>query len=553
MDSSGLHSQRLDHLGIVAGICNEIGLIEQINEKIGPNKRKVSVGQAVQAMVLNGLGFVSRPLYLSPEFFENKPVELLVGEGVTAADLSDDCLGRALDALFEGGVTEVFASVSAHALRVFDIQIRHAHLDNTSFGLHGEYEQDGGDDDNEADAPEDGEPIPIEITRGYSRDHRPDLKQAVMSMICANQSNLPIWMEALSGNIADTSSFRDTVAAYLTQFGEDQEMPLLVADAALYNEATLQAMPEDARWLSRVPATLKAVKQLYTQIDEADMGVVDEDTRSTEIGSYYAGVKQRWLLVLHEPTRQRQHETLNQRVEKERERAQQALQRLMNKDFGCEDAVHKAVKALKKKWRYHDVTPTIRTEKRYHQPGRPTEDTPFDTVWCFNAELVQDEDRIENARTSHGKYVVATNDLDETRLGALEMLTTYKSQSTSVERGFRFLKDPMFFADSLFLKKPSRIMALLMVMGLSLLVYALAEHQIRQQLAERGETLPDQTGKPTQRPTARRVFQMMEGVDVLTIERDGIQQRLILNLTDLRKQILRLFGPHVRKLYDLLE
>ncbi len=133
------------------------------------------------------------------------------------------------------------------------------------------------------------------------------------------------------------------------------------------------------------------------------------------------------------------------------------------------------------------------------------------------------------------------------------MLTTYKSKSASVERGFRFLKDLMFFADSLFLKKLSRIMALLMVMGLSLLVYALAEHQIRQQLAERDETLPDQTGNPTQRPTARRVFQMMEGVDVLIIEQRGVQQRLILNLTDLRKQIVMLFGPHVRKLYDLLE
>lgn len=232
---------------------------------------------------------------------------------------------------------------------------------------------------------------------------------------------------------------------------------------------------------------------------------------------------------------------------------QKALQRLMNKDFGCEDAVHKAVRALQKKWRYHDVRFTIRTETRYHQPGRPTEDSPSDTVWRFDAELFQDELAIEAVRASHGKYVIATNDLDETRLSALEMLTTYKSQSTSVERGFRFLKDPLFFADSLFLKKPSRIMSLLMVMGLSLLVYALAEHQIRQQLAERGETLPDQTGKPTQRPTARRVFQMMEGVDILTIEQGGIRQQLILNLTDLRKQIVMLFGPHVQKLYDLLE
>lgn len=113
------------------------------------------------------------------------------------------------------------------------------------------------------------------------------------------------------------------------------------------------------------------------------------------------------------------------------------------------------------------------------------------------------------------------------------------------ERGFRFLKDLLFF------KKPSCIMALLMVMGLSLLIYALAEHPLLPQLAERGETLPDQIGKPTQSPTARWVFQMLEGIDVFSIEHAATRQRLIFNLTDRRRQILNLFSPHVRKIYDL--
>ena len=168
MDARDLQSQRLDHLGIVAGICHEIGLIETIDAQIGDTGRKVSVGQAVQAMILNGLGFVSRPLYLSPEFFHNKPVDLLVGEGLEAADLNDDCLGRALDALFKQGVTELFAAVSAKALQTFGIETRYAHLDSTSFGLHGEY---ANRELGESDA--DNEPVPIQITHGYSRDHRP--------------------------------------------------------------------------------------------------------------------------------------------------------------------------------------------------------------------------------------------------------------------------------------------------------------------------------------------------------------------------------------------
>jgi transposase len=546
VDTSGLQSQRLDHLGIVAGICNEIGLSETLDAQIGPQERKVSVGQAVQALVINALGFVSRPLYLTPEFFDNKPVELLVGEGIEAVDLNDDCLGRALDALFEAGVTELFAAVSGRALRVFGIETRYAHLDNTSFGLHGAYAVE-----KQVGKSKDEEPSPIEITYGYSRDHRPDLKQAVLSLICANAASLPTWMQALSGNTADSRSFPDTIHAYLEQLGADEQMPVLVADAALYNQTTLQTLPEGTRWLSRVPGTLTAVQTLYTQMDDDDLVVIDEHTRCAECGSYYAGIRQRWLLVLHEPTRQREAATLQKRVEKERGQAEKALQRLLNKDYGCEDAVCKAVNALKAKWQYHDVTLAIHLETRYEQPGRPTDASPSREVWRFTAQLVEDQARLDNLRRAHGKYIIATNVLDANDLGLLEMLAIYKEQSTSVERGFRFLKDPLFFAHSLFLKKPSRIMALLMVMGLSLLVYALAEHQLRQQLAERNETLPDQTGKPTQSPTARRVFQMLEGVDVLYIEQAGIRQRLILNLTDLRRQILGLFSPHVRKIYDL--
>lgn len=547
MDTQDLQSQRLDHLGIVAGICNEIGLIETIDVQIGDNGRKVSVGQAVQAMILNGLGFVSRALYLSPEFFENKPVDLLVGEGIEAADLNDDCLGRALDALFKYGLTEIFAIVSAIALRVFGIKIDYTHLDSTSFGLHGAYESD----ESEAESAETGAPVPIHITYGYSRDRRPDLKQAMVSLICANQASLPTWFQALDGNSSDSKSFGATIEAYVAQFTEEDELPVFVADAALYNEETLQNLPENVRIITRVPATLKVVKEIYAQVENEDLFVADEHTRYMEFGSYYAGIKQRWLLVLHEPSRIKQGETLDKWVEKERQCIEKKLHALENKDFGCEDAVHQTIDALTKKWKYHRVETALYTQKRYLRPGRPTEDTPFELVWGFHGKLVEDEVVLEQLRRTHGKYVIASNELDDNQLALLEMLAIYKQQSTSVERGFRFLKDPMFFADSLFLKKPARIMALLMVMGLSLLIYALAEHQVRTQLDERDETIPDQTGKPTQRPTARRIFQMMEGIDILIINQVGHQRRLLLNMTDLRCQIINLFSIHVQKLYNL--
>src|SRR6476620_8609138 len=106
MNGVEISTQRIDHLGIVAGICQQIDLIGQIDQIVGSSGRKVSIGQAIQAMVLNGLGFVNRPLYLTPEFYANKPVEVLIGPGITAEDLNDDCLGRSLDVCYRFGVTE---------------------------------------------------------------------------------------------------------------------------------------------------------------------------------------------------------------------------------------------------------------------------------------------------------------------------------------------------------------------------------------------------------------------------------------------------------------
>jgi Domain of unknown function (DUF4277) len=91
-------TERLDHLGIVAGVCREIGLAEFLDEQAKGSRQRVTIGTATVAMVLNGLGFTNRRLYLVPQFFENKPLGRLLGaKDIQAGDLNDDCLGRTLE------------------------------------------------------------------------------------------------------------------------------------------------------------------------------------------------------------------------------------------------------------------------------------------------------------------------------------------------------------------------------------------------------------------------------------------------------------------------
>jgi transposase len=96
------HSQVIDHLGLVAGMFDELGMgeiIEQATQQ-HPAMRDLTVGEAVKAMVLNGLGCINQALYLVPRFFHHKPTDQLISPRVTPTQRNDDAFGRALDTLY---------------------------------------------------------------------------------------------------------------------------------------------------------------------------------------------------------------------------------------------------------------------------------------------------------------------------------------------------------------------------------------------------------------------------------------------------------------------
>ena len=116
--------------------------------------------------------------------------------------------------------------------------------------------------------------------------------------------------------------------------------------------------------------------------------------------------------------------------------------------------------------------------------------------------------------------------LDEKVLSEDQVLQEYKAQQ-STERGFRFLKEPLFFTSSVFLKTPQRVAALAMLMGLCLLVYSWGQRSLRQALERAKQTIENQVGKPTAQPTLRWVFQCFMSIHLLTV--NGVKQ--ITNLT----------------------
>ncbi len=203
-------SEVLDHLGLVAGMVDELGLVERTDRLLpkSADLQKASNGQALKAMIINGLGFTQRALYLTPEFFQNKPVERLIGAGVEAAHLNDDLLGRVLDAIEAYGVDHFYSQLSVLAVKRLGLDCQQGHLDSSSFHVDGQYN---------SEHPPGEDSSVIHITKGYSRDHRPDLNQLTLQLICEGAAGIPVLLKPLSGNSEDKTDFRATVKQHIDQ------------------------------------------------------------------------------------------------------------------------------------------------------------------------------------------------------------------------------------------------------------------------------------------------------------------------------------------------
>jgi|688.fasta_scaffold202443_1 transposase len=541
--------QNIDHLGIVAGIIDSIGIVEIINELIGVEKgEKVSAGQVVKAMIINGLGFVSKPLYMFPEYFETIACEHLIGAGIKPEYLNDDKLGRVMDKMFRKGLGTIFFIIALKAAKKFGVSLSTSHLDSSSMHVHGEYntslpevifESQKVGDNQELEELAVKSPKEITITYGYSRDHRPDLKQFIIEMICSGDGDIPIFLKLASGNQADSSCFGKIAVEYQKQLEVNS---LIVADAALYTESNLKMMSE-LQWLCRVPLTIKAAKSLISTIPESEL--IDSTIPGYKLASKtekYAGIEQRWLVVQSQERRESDLRKLTQKITKAESKAVQDLKKLSQEEFACEADAIKALSKLSKQFKYHQIN-----ESKVTQVKSQTKDSPEGISYQISATVSQDESKINTDVLSAGRFIIATNVLDSQELSNDSILSEYKAQQ-SCERGFGFLKDPLFFADSIFLKSPERIESLGMIMGLCLLVYTLAQRQIRKALKESKSTIKNQLGKATDRPTLRWIFQCFQCIHLVTLN----QEEHISNWNQDRDFILRLLPDDCLRYYQLV-
>ena len=130
----------MGHLGLVGAFIQETGIIEKIDSrlpKISNNAGHFTHGQVVALMILNGLGYTTRPLYMSNTFFEARDVEAMLGIEYQKAWFNDDVIGRTMDALYEYGLTPLFSELALGIMDTLGRKIGSVNIDSTSFHYHG--------------------------------------------------------------------------------------------------------------------------------------------------------------------------------------------------------------------------------------------------------------------------------------------------------------------------------------------------------------------------------------------------------------------------------
>ena len=255
---SQMQITRPDHLPVVAAFCRRIGLIDVI-DRIVPNEMEVSVGTIVQGMVLDTLSGRS-PLYRLEEFFEHQDAQLLLGQEVDSTSFNDTTVARAMDAVFDIGAEKVFSEVAFSASCMFPIDKRYVHFDTTSVNVWGDYDSCTSNSDS------------INITYGYSKDHRPDLKQFLVKMLCVGR-NVPILGSCEDGNGSDKSinnTVLSRISKHMAKHGLEPGAFVYIADSAMVTRDNLTTVGDNL-FLTRLPFSYNEAGRVVSEAVEQNI------------------------------------------------------------------------------------------------------------------------------------------------------------------------------------------------------------------------------------------------------------------------------------------
>ncbi len=522
------------HLPVILGVLRRLEVATLIDQLIPPHPAHgLSCGRGVEALVLAILDG-HHALYKVGKRLEERGMVPLLQPGLTRTALNDYRLGHILDALFAANLNQVFSVVALKALEVYAIPTPWLHQDTTTIALYGAY----------ADEPQTpGAPRPA---YGHSKDGRDDLKQVLLSLGVSGDGGIPLRVGLRDSNRSDSVETPVAIEECLALGLEGVRG--IVADSKAYSRRTLGVCIEHKiDLITLVPRTC-AVRQALeawgraqptlpllvekpgrTQ-DEAPRRWHGQSVRRQVEVEYREGrVAQeelRFVVVHSSQLAQQQSQIYAAAQVTEAEAVADHVRRVHARWFACRPDAEAAIAEYEgqgpghrgrrpRSWRYHAVRYRIVADTRRTRRarrGRPAkmDPPPLESGYRLAVEV----EALANAEEDNGWTVLATTVSGES-CADVEILRAYQDQNTTVEPGFRWIKNPAAIAP-VWLEKPERIAALAMLTVLGLLVYSVIQRQVRLYLRTHDRQLPGNKGL-TATPTAAVVLALFAQVALVQL------------------------------------
>lgn len=565
-DDLELRTRHLGHLPLIRALTTKLGVDAVLNERLPKDPRsRVSDADCVAAMILNILSGRCA-LYSMPEFFRHVDTDVVLGTSCPPDALNDARLAAALDHLFDAGTDTLLGSIVQTYLGREEVPTEYsAYLDTSSISLQGAYDV----------VPAEGAPMP---RRGFSKDHRPDLKQLIFGLSVHGSVGIPLTMSMLDGNTADKTANQWNIEELVSVLPSEHDVTV-VGDSKLVDAATFgQLLDEGMHFLSLVPLTFAVRSELVEQVRMAGEAL-PELARSAgrtkaEHDLVYRGQSfRREMAVLDPHTMERRQQemtllvvrsdaqangfdnALEKRLVKEEQRFMAAVKRANKRKLKCREDAEAACQEASSVLQLQSCDLRIEAveiaEKRTKR-GRPSKDEVPPTRTEYRLvydQLTRDEQAIAKA-AFHAAHFVLVTDHDD--WNDAHILAEYRQQSMIEGHcGFRWLKNVALVAP-VFLKTPHRIAALGLVFVLALMVRNYLQFELRRQLEAQDETVRGRKRRVrTKKPTTETALINFMGLSsVLIYAGEQYLQRKVEPFQDDALTVLELLGipPEVFRL-----
>ena len=558
LDNLDFRTAHLGHFPLIRALITKLGIDRVLNEVLPQDPRsRVSDADCVAVMILNILSGRCA-LYAMPQYLAQIDTDVVLGSGCPADAFNDARLAGTLDHLFDAGTDYVLGRVVSGYLTEDVAPVAYSvHADTTSLSLEGAFDV----------IPAEGAPTPA---RGFSKDHRPDLKQRVFGLSVHGSVGVPLAASMLDGNTSDKAANRWNIEALAEALPQEHDVTV-VGDSKRVDPSLFgRLLDEGFHFVSLVPKTY-GVRAELVELVRQEGGELPELARSpgrtkADPDNVYRGRSFRRSLPVEDPHDKTPREVemtlvvvrsdaqarkfdnaLDKRLVKEKGAFMSAVKRANKRHLRCREDAEEARHALldRLKWQTCELTiEEVKVTDKRPRAGRPRagEVPPSHTEYQLVYDhLTRNEAAIERAAFHAAHYLLVT---DRDDWDAARILQEYRHQSLIEGTcGFRWLKNVALVAP-IFLKTPHRIAALGLVFVLALMVRNDLQFELRRQLKAKDATVRGRKERVrTQRPTAETALLNFMGLSSgLWYDRDRLVKRRVDALKPDAITILELLG-----------